>query len=33
LEQLEDEELAYVRAAQMKERAAHWRAKLDALPI
>jgi hypothetical protein len=33
LERLEEEELAYVRAAQLKERAAHWRTKLDALPI
>jgi len=33
LERLQDEDLAYVRAAQLKERAAHWRAKLNALPI
>ncbi len=33
LERLEDEELAYVRATQLKERAAYWRAKLDALTI
>jgi hypothetical protein len=33
LERLEDEELAYVRATQLKDRAAYWRTKLDALEI
>jgi hypothetical protein len=33
LERLEDEELAYVRAAQLKDRCAHWRTKLNASPI
>ncbi len=33
LERLEDEELAYVRDAQLKDRCAHWRAKLGALAI
>jgi hypothetical protein len=31
LERLEEEELAYVRDAVLKERLAHWRAKLSAL--
>lgn len=33
LERLEDEELDYVRATQLKERAAHWRTQLNAEPI
>jgi hypothetical protein len=33
LERLEDEELACVRAAQLKDRCAHWRTELNALPI
>jgi hypothetical protein len=33
LERLEDEELDYVRATQLKERAAHWCAQLKAEPI
>lgn len=33
LEMLDDEPSAYVRAAKLKERAAHWREKLLAKPI
>jgi hypothetical protein len=33
LEQLKDEELPYVRDAQLKERAVHWRALLNAAMI
>lgn len=33
LEQLEDEELAYVRDALLKERTTHWRSALNALSI
>ncbi len=33
LERLEDEDLVYVRTAQLKDRCAHWRTKLNALPI
>jgi hypothetical protein len=33
LEQLEDEELAYVRDALLKERATHWRSTLNAMSI
>ena len=33
LERIEDEELAYVRDALLRERMQHWRAKLNASPI
>lgn len=33
LERIEDEELAYVRDALLKERVAHWRAQLNASAV
>ncbi|MGY4475138.1 GIY-YIG nuclease family protein [Bradyrhizobium sp. USDA 3364] len=33
LERIEDEELAYVRDTLLKERAAHWRAQLNASAV
>jgi hypothetical protein len=33
LERLAEEDIAYVRATQLKQRAAHWRGKLNASPI
>jgi len=33
LERMEDEELAYLLDAQLKQRAQHWRTALNALPL
>ena len=33
LERIEDEELAYARDAQLKERVAHWRTQLNAAAV